>query len=286
MTYTLAELVYYTAAQMDVVTEGSATGGSVNTIIDTNDRDEDDDTWNEGTAVITYDSGGEGAAPQWEYGIISDFSNSTHTITLKNNLTAAVSSGDRYAIWKKRYSLNLIIQSINRALQYLGKIPIVDTATITTENNKTEYTMPGAATLDLRKIWYQYNTNDSDNNDWRELKASDVSITNIGSASKLIFPYQLPAGHTIKLLYVSQHPRLVNYNSQLSEAIHPNRVIYRAAYYALKTKNRDDDLITQKIVDLENKDLQMEAKYPIMIPRKTKPGLMLFDDNSNYKFGL
>ncbi|NMC58680.1 MAG: hypothetical protein GYA51_04730 [Candidatus Methanofastidiosa archaeon] len=79
---------------------------------------------------------------------------------------------------------------------------------------------------------------------------------------------------------------MVNYNSQLSEAIHPNRVIYRAAYYALKTKNRDDDLITQKIVDLENKDLQMEAKYPIMIPRKTKPGLMLFDDNSNYKFGL
>jgi len=286
MTFTLAELIYEAASQMDVVTEGTATGGSTNTIIDTNDRNEAESTWLGGTAVITYDAGALGAAPQWEYGVISAFTDIGNIITLRSALTQAVVAGDKYAIWKKRYPLNLMIQSVNKALRYLGKIPIIDITTIETAGNKTEYTLPGAATLDLRKVWFQARTGDSDDNDWSEIKGFDTQLTGTGTASKLITPYQLPAGHDLKLLYVSYHQKMTAYNSQLSEFVHMNRVIYRAAYYALKYKNKDDDLISQKMAELDAKDIEMQAKHPIVIPKKSRPGLQLFDDNSNYDFGL
>ena len=287
MTYTLAELVYKTAREMDVVVEGTATGGGTTSIIDTNDRTEDDDAWINGTAVVIYDAGGAGAAPQWQYSVISDFTSSTDTIALRTTLTAAVAVGDKYAIWKRRYSLQLVIMSINKALQDLGMVPIIDTTTVTFASGQTEYTLPGAATWDLRRIWYQTNTSDSNDNDWTPMYGWDTQYTSTGSASLLVFDYQPPSGHDCKLLYVGQHPELVAYNSNLSETIHPNRIIYRAAYYAFKQKNKDDELIFDKMTRLDAKDLEMQAKYPIVIPKKkNKSGLAIYDDNSNYDYSL
>ncbi len=286
MTVCLAELIYGAASQMDVVTEGIATGGTTTTILDSNDRTEADDTWVGGTAVITYDAGGLGAAPQWEYGVISDSALTNGVITLRSALTATVAAGDRYAIWKKRYPLNLMIQSVNKALQYLDTIPIIDITTITTADDQTEYTLPGAATLGLRRVWYQNNLGDSDDNNWQEIKPAELQLTGTGTASKLVIPYQLESGHLLKLLYVAQHPMMTAYNSQLSETVHPNRIIYRAGHYALKYKNRDDDLISQKMAELEAKDREMQAKHPFHIPKRSKPGFQIVDKNSNYDFGL
>ena len=50
MTYTLGELTYRAAREIEDVREGVATGGSTTTIVDSNNRTEHDDYWNGGTA--------------------------------------------------------------------------------------------------------------------------------------------------------------------------------------------------------------------------------------------
>ena len=62
MTYTLANLTYRTARELDIVYEGTATGGSDTTLIDTNQLDQANDYWNDGTVWILEDAGGAGAA--------------------------------------------------------------------------------------------------------------------------------------------------------------------------------------------------------------------------------
>ena len=47
---------------------------------------------NGGTAWVIYDGGAAGAAPENEYSVVSDFANSTGTVTLRTTLTAAVAA--------------------------------------------------------------------------------------------------------------------------------------------------------------------------------------------------
>jgi hypothetical protein len=125
MAKTLFDLTLELARILGTVREGVATGGSTTTIVDTVARTEDDDAFNGGTAWITYDAGGAGAAPQGEYQIVSDFTASSDTITTAA-FSAAIASGDRYAVAGLRYPLDLLIQKINESF---GVIEKTDTST-------------------------------------------------------------------------------------------------------------------------------------------------------------
>ena len=119
MTITLFDLTKDLARLLGTLYEGVATGGSTTTIADTVERLEDDDYWNGGTAWITYDAAGAGAAPQGEYSSISDFAQTGGIVTLRSTLTGAVASGDRYAVATSRYPLHILIQKINQVQRYL-----------------------------------------------------------------------------------------------------------------------------------------------------------------------
>jgi len=280
MTFTLGELIYRVAREVVDVREGTVTGGTTTTIIDTVNRKEPDDYWNNGTAFMIYDAGGAGAAPENEYKRITDFANSTNTITVASAFTVAPAAGDRYAVMNRRIPLNILIQSVNRTLQDLGNVPVTDITSLDTADNQTEYELPVAANTDLRQVWVQTNLDDADDYRWEKLFNWYVQTTATGSSDLLVFPYQLPSGYDLKLVYVGPHDELSSATSQLSESIYPERIIYRAAYHTLnwmkrKIKPKDRQYINEEIEKMNDYALKSELEHPIKIPPRTTKIVMV-----------
>jgi len=220
MTWTLANLTYMVARQIpNFLFEGTASGGSTSTIVDAVDRktdNEPDDFWNGGTAWILKDSAGASAAPEGEFDSVLDFTSTTGTITVSNGWTSTTAAGDRYAVSKRKYSMQVLIQSVNKAVSDLGKVWVVDSTACTTASDQTEYTLPVAANQDLRQVYLQSVDDDSDDNRWYPLYNWRVQSTTTGTASLLVFPYQLPSGYYLQLHYVGEHPALYTYSDKLS----------------------------------------------------------------------
>lgn len=200
----LFDLTLDLARLLEIVAEGVATGGSTTTIVDTVERTQDDDYWNGGAAWITYDSAGAGAAPQGEYGFISDFANSSSTITLRDALTAAVASGDRYAVATPRYPLYILIQKINEVLNTIEK---TDTSTVTIAASQLEYSLPTDC-MNLKQVWIQTDSDDADANGWEVIHDWYEQKTATGTANLLVLRRQFPTGYAVKLVYEPYHSTL------------------------------------------------------------------------------
>jgi hypothetical protein len=274
MTWTLANLTYKVASQIpNFLFEGTATGGSTTTIIDINSRktdNEPDDFWVDGTAWILKDAAGASAAPEGEYSAVQDFTSTTGTITLTSALTVAAASGDRYAISKRRYSQQLLIQSVNKAIADLGKVWVVDSTSVTTADSQTEYEIPIAANQDLRQVWMQFVDDDTNDNRWYELYNWRVQPTTTGSASVLVFPYQLPADYALQLHYVGEHSALYTYSDKLSDKVPWERIVYRAAWDAMRFKQRSNNaLLVEQINSLAQLASDAEINHPIVLPELT-----------------
>lgn len=289
VTFTLFDITYQVVRELGVVDEGIATGGSTTTIADTNARTEDDDYWNTGTAWILRDYLGAGAAPEGEYSVISDFANSGGVVTLRDTLTVAVSSGDRYAVAGKQVPLDIIIQKVNQAFIDLGAVPYTDTTSITIAADKTEYTLPIAANLDLRQVWLQMDDSDADDNLWTELINWVVEQSDPGVADELILPYQYSSGYALKIVYMAIHPSLYISSSVLSEHVPLERVVYPAVLDCLRWRKQrtrqstfDDD-----IERYEAKVDTVRQTHPIRVPVKLGRVLTLgsatvsYDDEPN-----
>lgn len=263
---TLFDLTYELARLLGIVSEGILTGGSTTTLIDTVARAEADDYWNGGTAWITYDAGGQGAAPQGEYGYISDFVQSTATLTLRSALSAAVASGDRYALGRKRYPLELLIQKINEAF---GVIEKTDVTTVAVADQTLEYSLPSDV-LDLKQVWIQ---SDTVVNDWQIITDFSVQKSATGSANKLIFKRQFTAGLAVKLVYVGYHQTLRIATDKLDDSYHIDRIIYNAAVGCLlwrKARVGDSDLSVNDLLNYyQNLASQKNEEFKQVLPRKT-----------------
>jgi len=236
----LFEATYRTAVNLGIVTEGVATGGSVTTLADTRILTQAADYWNNGTLWLLRDSAEAAAAPEGEFARVTDYEASTDQLTLGpvsagsgNAFTASAAAGDRYAVGKARYPVPLLIQKVNEALVRMGTIPITDTTTITTASSQTEYTMPIAANMDLREIWLQTKTGDTNDNQWEKIEDWDVQRTATGSADLLVIPRQLPVSRSLKLVYLDVHPSLDDASDVISESVHMDRVVMEATLGAL-----------------------------------------------------
>lgn len=273
---TLADLVYQTASALNIVSEGTGTGGSAGppvTLVDANGLTEADDYWNEATCIVLYDAGGAGAAPQGQFSPVADYVLTSHTLTMKVApepvLTTAPASGDRYALAAKRYPLDKIIQCINMALNDLGLIPYTDTS-LTTAASQTEYTLPTAlANLDLRQVWEQTVTSDSNDNQWRQIYDWYLTPPAIGSPATLILP-QLTTGHKLMLVYNAYHPTLRVCTDKLSELVYPPLVVYPAAlkclmWYKAKTEETGT-YFNEQINYIQSKIDEARRMFPLRLP--------------------
>ena len=276
MTKNLFDLTYELATELGIVIESTATGGSTTTLIDTVILTEADDHWNKGTVWILKDSAGASALPEGQYAVISDFDNGTNTATI--GTITAVASGDTYAITDRKYTLGDLITAINRAIRDIGYIPVTDTTTIDTATAQTEYSLPIAANHDLRTVEIETNISDSDDNQFVPI-GFDIQYTAVGTADLLVFRRQPPYPRDVKLVYMSPHVKLVDYDDKLSESVPYERVIYRAAanamrHYQLKVREVDDwfvGTLRDYIARADKADLM----YPIRAPKRRAKGLAL-----------
>lgn len=268
MSYNIFDLSYMVARELGVLEEGTATGGSTTTLIDTVYRDEDDDYWNSGTLWLVYDAGAAGAAPQGEWARITDHVSSTKTITFTGALTAAIAANDLYAVCDDEYPRDTIVSQINRSLTDMGRIVYTDTTTITTADDQTEYTLPiGLAAGDLKEVWLQGDDDDADDNRWARIYNWDVQKSATGTADELLLQYQYASGYALKLVYIAPHPEMRTRTTKLSEFVPLPNIIFNTVLNLLRLKKAatENPKYNTEIVKYESK---VAALKPLPTPRK------------------
>lgn len=256
--FDLLKKTYISLGQMEIST---ATGGSVSTIIDTKLGDKYGDGDIVGSTIfIIRDAGGNNAAPQGEVSRISDYVQSTNTITISPSLTAAVASGDTYGIAKPIVEIDTMIELANMALQGLGTIQLVDTS-LTTIDDTTEYSLPVGFKYKIDLIQMATN-NDAGDYQFNDLSGWYQVNSGPGSTGMLIFNNELPSGNVLKLFYEAEHPRVQNMSDSIAETLHSEYatrlVVDKALEYQVRRTNGTDPFLLQT----SNKAMQdvMEAR--------------------------
>ena len=271
MTDTLSDLTYKVARKLGAVRESLATGGSTTTLIDLDHLIEADDFWVEGVIWILQTT--DGLAPIKEYSGIADFTLSTNLADLHETLTAAIGSGDRYAIGIHRYGIDALIGAVNEALLSMGLIPLVDKS-ITTVAGQTEYALPSTSfNLDVRKVSEQRRTGAPDDNEWIKLYDWDIERQVAGTPNKLIFVSGPVGNRLLKIDFLDIHPELFVTTDALNENVHSDRVVYDAAMFLLEHRLQDpaddDPSILKQLERVETRGILAKAEHPIQKPQRT-----------------
>jgi hypothetical protein len=281
MTQTLFNIAYDLASALGIIGEGTATGGSATTVVDSINLTQTDDYWNGGTMFVLYDAGGAHASPEGKYSPVSDFVSSTYTATF-TSVTDAVAVGDRYAIAKRRYPIGKIVEKINEALRALSTIEMTDTTTLDTLSDTVEYTLPVGANYDLRQVWTKGTSGDSDI--MVEGWFTEKSAT--GSGNKLILPFSIAAGSDIKLVYTSQHATVNVATDKIDDSINPHLLVCKAAVGCLMWRTQKSGDYTgqlgKQLNYFENELLKMTSTAPVKLPTHTGKKLILSRDKRLY----
>ena len=268
MTYNMFDLSYLVARELNVIEEGTATGGSATTLIDTVYRDEDDDFWNGGTLWVVYDAGGSAAAPEGEWARITNHVSSTKTLTI-TALTAGIAASDLYAVSDDEFPRGTIVSQVNRSLADMGRIVYTDTTTITTADDQTEYTLPtGLAGGDLKQVWLQNDDDDADDNLWTEIFNWSIQVTATGTAEEMILEYQYASGYALKLVYIAPHPEMYTSASKLSETVPLNNIVYPTVLNLLRWKRRQTENPKYDVQILKY-EIKVNELAPLAAPSKS-----------------
>lgn len=155
MSVTLLQARAEIAARAQEFLQGTATGGSTTTIVDTTNLQETDGYWAESIALIT--SGANDGVQRR----VQTFTSSTNTLTLYAAFNAAVASGVTYELYR-RFSPTDIKTALNRAINigspdFREKVRYDATAVADT----LQYAFPsGLALMDkgMVRVEYQYYT--------------------------------------------------------------------------------------------------------------------------------
>lgn len=117
--------------------DGTATGGTTTTLIDTTDRLEQDDYWNDRGAYLWVRSGD--AKDDWRK--VTDFVNSTSTLTVPT-MTGTPASGDEYSlhVYKLGEVESAINVAIDEAAMFAREYHIDETVTLA--EDIFEYNLP------------------------------------------------------------------------------------------------------------------------------------------------
>lgn len=287
--FQLTHLLQRVYRRLKVARTMIATGGSTTTIVDTNladylaESNEDNylDNW---TAIVIRDAGGSGAAPEGEFNRISDFVASTGTITVPAawSGTSEVASGDRYMIASPDFPLNDMIEIVNDALVSLGNIPVPNTS-LTTADNQTEYTLPVALTgSQLLDLEVQGDTDDANDNQYAQITNHQiVPPTAPGATGTLVIP-QLGSGYTIRVTYLGLHPRVQDFDDDISSYIHPELAVAVCVAHALQWYNTIRGGTDKYFLSREDRAWNQyeitKQNYPVVIPDRRVQGFPHWTD--------
>ena len=214
----------------------TATGGTTSTIIDTTlSADYQDFSDFDGAyCFIERDAGGANAAPEGEYAKVTGYATSTKTLSFAaSSFTVAPASGDRVLIAQgSLFPFNDVLRKCNIALQNLGDVVNINTS-LTTASNQTEYTVPsGVPYRSIVDVRYQYNTGDSNDNEYKSLRYKIIPDSSIGGANAIIEIEQVDSGRTLQIWSIRPHATLSSYADPISIDIHPSLAVAACALEA------------------------------------------------------
>jgi len=258
----LSDLTYMTAVELKSVKEGLVTTAGATTFADSF-RTETADYWNRGPAWIVATP--TLAAPMGEFGIVLDYASGS--VTLRSALSASAPIGATYALGRKRYTLDILIQQVNAAYRRLGKIPQIDVS-LTTAPNTTEYDIPVAAQKYLREVYLQTKTGVAVDYGWKKLPYGRWREEN----GHLYLP-QLTGGYKLKLVYVGEPATLAAWNNAISPYVHPNRIVFRAASNVILWRSerlgeQQAQALMTRVNALLDDDQRAEYDHPIHMPKR------------------
>jgi len=231
----LLDVMREVARNLSDVREGLATGGTTTTLIDTN-LSEPDDYFNGGVIFIDF------ATPQ--VAPITDWALSSKTFTIPT--MPAATTGKYYTATTKRFPIDILKNSVNRALENeIGKVMLLDES-ITVVEDQLEYTLPDGV-RDLRRVEYGNETDGFKKHlKWRE------------EYGVLIFMDSAPSEDYLRIHYASKHPALVYYDDEINETVDRDYLVVAATYFAAIWRNLragDDEKINKNMVDIYGAEL-------------------------------
>lgn len=208
---TLFDALLETARIAGVLKSGAATSlGSTTTLVDAGRR-EQDDYYNYGTLFLPATSATK---------LVTDFVQTTGTITFSAALSSAVASGTRYSV--TNVGKEMLIQAVNAALNYMGEYTVID-ETLDVTANTTEYTLPSGVT-NVKRIEL-YVTQSAPYGftpvmTWRE------------NSGKIYLPYELnqSAGNTVRIYYNKFHDDVDADSDVILDIFNLKRLAWTAAY--------------------------------------------------------
>jgi len=291
--FQLTHLLQKAYRRLKVARTSTATGGSTTTIVDTKLPDylgdsHENDILNGGSVIIVKDAGGAGASPEGKFSRISDYAatSTDGTITI-DNMTDAPASGDTYMYISPDFPLLDMIEVVNDALEYLGRIPKVYSS-ITTAANQTEYTLPVYLKgIDLTDIEVQGILTDADDNRYTPITGWKITPALPGTAGLLTLP-QFAAGYILRIGYPGRHPRVSAFSDYISEYIHPELATACVTAHALQWYNSQrsgaDDYWKQREDRAWNQLDIAKRDFPIKKPVARVPGFPHWDMTTTNEF--
>jgi len=272
MGYLLWHLLRDAYQELGQLQVAKATGGSQTTLIDAKliGCGKDDD-WKDGTVIVLEDAGGTGAAPQGEFARVSAYADSSGTLTVET-LTAAVASGDVYGLATGYYPLQQMVELANLALRRLGDLVLVDTSTLETANNQTEYA--AAANWKRRpprQVDIQGNTGDADDNHWKRLDDWEYVPAAAGVSGLIIFRRQPMPGRDLRVWYEDIHPRVSACDDVIHESIHPAlaaaALVESALTWQINRMEGQNGFMLQRLNDARVELARLKLLHRIWKPR-------------------
>lgn len=259
---TVFDVLLQALRHLDALVEGTATGGSAMTIVDSslmaNALAYADDHFNEGPAFVVKTT--DGLAPQGRMRRITDYEDAAGTVTCAT-FTDTVDAGDQYALGTKRYPAGQVYGALNAWLVEVGAVPTEDTSLETAADDR-DYALPVAAKFDLRQVWLARET--AAPYDYEPLVHWRVEPAAGNAVGNLAFPYQPRVGYKIKLLYMARHPAVYADSDYLSDYLGLDwaavGVALRLARWRLNQAGDEEKRTVQQINDLLQREATAKAR--------------------------
>jgi hypothetical protein len=236
---TLASATLDTAKLLTRVLEGTATGGSATTVVDTGSFDPyPDDWWNNGTIWLRSGNNSGKSA------IITDWDQSDETWTFPT-LTLLCAANDLYSVAGKLYPRYMLIQAVNAAMQTIGgDDDDYEDSSYVTVADQTAYALP-AGVYNVKRVLIAGSTVSPYgywvHHLWREMEGyiKFDPGAEIGSA-----------GYRIKLIYNVAPTAVTADTDAILSNIHIDRLKWEAALHAAQLRlsdNPEDGQLEQRI---------------------------------------
>lgn len=251
MATTLFDLALMLTRRIAEPVEGTATGGSTTTLLDTA-RTEPDDYFNGG--IILFRSGNNAN----KYAKITDFALSTGTFTFATQSLACAAT-NAYTAGGPRFPQDTIIMAINMALNEIKYMEVDETVVVVADQE--EYTLP-AGVGDVRVVQY------GEAGSWK------LSTSWTEENGQLFF-LNPPTDGTMRIHYVKRHAELTSATSTIVAAAERmiDRIIAKAAMYSYQWAIRRAKGVDPELSELYNywaaEENRLHAVQPFRLLPKT-----------------